>query len=340
MLHLCVPPWSCASVLWHKQLPGSVLHCWSALGSTLSWVHHLSVKSVHSWSCCLFPTLENSAEIHTRSILITDIIYVLCSEPTTANPKFFGQSGTMSFTTHSDLNSVICTETISICFFCAELWLVMLSLVKHWYAWTDIIQDCFIQSRGMCTVQGRPSTVVSLKDWPTVNEMCVVRTLVDVLMDRLSPCWVISNAGLDAAVTAIFLRKTFTPDHTQTDPTSDFWRLETKQPNFKNTQVSEMFITTDFWSHGMLQKMVASNLKHVWFVPNSSQHANPLISLKSSLPWRFLRNSLQKDWGASSTKPSKPYVDDEYIALPHPKMKIKTWSGTRGWYNIYEKTTA
>lgn len=145
---------------------------------------------------------------------------------------FCGLSGTMSFTTHKNRSIYYqqdwlwsCTEIISICFFCAELLLVILSLGKHWYAWTDIIQDCFIQSRGMCTVQGRPSTVVSLKDWPTVNEMCVVRTLVDVLMDRLSPCWVISTAGLDAAVTAIFLRNTFTPDHTQTDLTSDFWRL-------------------------------------------------------------------------------------------------------------------
>lgn len=72
---------------------------------------------------------------------------------------------------------------------------------------------------GMCTVQGRPSTVVSLKDWPTVKETWVVRTLVDVLMDRLSPCWVISTAGLEAAVTAIFLRKIFTPVHTQTELT-------------------------------------------------------------------------------------------------------------------------
>lgn len=68
----------------------------------------------------------------------------------------------------------------------------------------------------MSTVQGRPSTVFSLKDWPTVKETRVVRTLVDVLMDRLSPCWVISTAGLAAAVTAIFLRKTFTPVDTQT----------------------------------------------------------------------------------------------------------------------------
>lgn len=69
----------------------------------------------------------------------------------------------------------------------------------------------------MCTVQGRPSTVVSLKDWPTVKETWVVRTLVDVLMDRLSPCWVISTVGLEAAVTAIFLRNTFTPVHIQTE---------------------------------------------------------------------------------------------------------------------------
>lgn len=68
----------------------------------------------------------------------------------------------------------------------------------------------------MRTVQGRPSTVASLKDWPTVKETWVVRTLVDVLMDRLSPCWAISTAGLEAAATAIFLRNTFTPDRTDT----------------------------------------------------------------------------------------------------------------------------
>lgn len=34
-------------------------------------------------------------------------------------------------------------------------------------------------------------------------------------MERLSPCCVISTAGLEAAATAIFLRKTFTPvEHT------------------------------------------------------------------------------------------------------------------------------
>lgn len=65
---------------------------------------------------------------------------------------------------------------------------------------------------GICTVQARPSTVVSLKDWPTVKETFVVRTLVEVLMDRSSPCWVISTTGLEAAATAIFLKKTFTPD--------------------------------------------------------------------------------------------------------------------------------
>lgn len=57
----------------------------------------------------------------------------------------------------------------------------------------------------------RPSTVFSLNDWPTVKEMTVVRMLVYVLMDKLSPCWLISTEGLAAAVTAIFLRKTFTP---------------------------------------------------------------------------------------------------------------------------------
>lgn len=77
-----------------------------------------------------------------------------------------------------------------------------------------------------CTVQARPSTVVSLKDWPTVKETLVVRTLVDVLMDKLSPCWVISTTGLEAAATAIFLKKTFTPDptpHTHTDRQNCCW---------------------------------------------------------------------------------------------------------------------
>lgn len=69
----------------------------------------------------------------------------------------------------------------------------------------------------MCTVQARPSTVVSQKDWPTVKEMLVVRTLVDVLMDRSSPCWLISTTGLEAAATAIFLKKMLTPGaHTNT----------------------------------------------------------------------------------------------------------------------------
>ena len=71
--------------------------------------------------------------------------------------------------------------------------------------------------RGVCTVQGRPSTVASSKDWPTVKLTWVVRTLVEVLMDRLSPCWVISTAGLEAAATAIFLRRTFTPAPTATE---------------------------------------------------------------------------------------------------------------------------
>lgn len=68
----------------------------------------------------------------------------------------------------------------------------------------------------ICTVQARPSTVVSLKDWPTVKEMLVVRTLVEVLMVSSSPCWLISTAGLEAAATAIFLKNTLTPDPTQT----------------------------------------------------------------------------------------------------------------------------
>ena len=50
-----------------------------------------------------------------------------------------------------------------------------------------------------------------------MKEMWVIRMLVDVLMDRVSPCWVISTAGLEAAVTAIFLRNTFTPVDGQTE---------------------------------------------------------------------------------------------------------------------------
>lgn len=76
---------------------------------------------------------------------------------------------------------------------------------------------CCIGCHRVRTVQGRPSTVLSLKDWPTVKETWVVRTLVDVLMDRLSPCWVISTDGLEAACTAIFRRKTFTPGYVQTE---------------------------------------------------------------------------------------------------------------------------
>jgi hypothetical protein len=55
--------------------------------------------------------------------------------------------------------------------------------------------------------------VSSLKGCPTVKETWVVRTLVEVWMERLSPCWVISTAGLEAAATAIFLTNTFTPGH-------------------------------------------------------------------------------------------------------------------------------
>lgn len=61
-------------------------------------------------------------------------------------------------------------------------------------------------------MQARPSTVVSLKAWPTLKEMLVVRTLVEVLMDSSSPCWLISTTGLEAAATAIFLKNTLTPD--------------------------------------------------------------------------------------------------------------------------------
>jgi len=62
------------------------------------------------------------------------------------------------------------------------------------------------------TVHGRPSTVVSSKDCPTVKETWVVRTLVEVWMLRVSPSWLISTEGLDAAATAIFLTKTLTPE--------------------------------------------------------------------------------------------------------------------------------
>lgn len=90
---------------------------------------------------------------------------------------------------------------------------------KWWRPWSntsllpfDIIQMCNMRSsEGKRTVHWRPSTVFSLNDWPTVKEMTVVRMLVYVLMDRLSPCWLISTEGLAAAVTAIFLSKTFTP---------------------------------------------------------------------------------------------------------------------------------
>lgn len=67
------------------------------------------------------------------------------------------------------------------------------------------------------TVQARPSTVASLKGWPTVKEMLVVRTLVEVLMHSSSPCWLISTTGLEAAATAIFLKNTLTPDPAQTE---------------------------------------------------------------------------------------------------------------------------
>ncbi|KAF3839709.1 hypothetical protein F7725_018426 [Dissostichus mawsoni] len=55
----------------------------------------------------------------------------------------------------------------------------------------------------LCTVQGRPSTVISLKSCPTVKVMWVVRTVVEVLMDSVSPSCVISTRGLEAAFTAI-----------------------------------------------------------------------------------------------------------------------------------------
>lgn len=61
------------------------------------------------------------------------------------------------------------------------------------------------------TVHGRPSTVASLNSCPTVKVMWVVRTVVDVLMDSVSPSCVISTSGLEAAFTAIMRSITFTP---------------------------------------------------------------------------------------------------------------------------------
>lgn len=61
------------------------------------------------------------------------------------------------------------------------------------------------------TVQGRPSTVASLNSCPTVKVMWVVRTVVEVLMDSVSPSCVISTSGLEAAFTAIRRSILFTP---------------------------------------------------------------------------------------------------------------------------------
>lgn len=53
--------------------------------------------------------------------------------------------------------------------------------------------------------------MASLNSCPTVKVMWVVRTVVEVLMDRVSPSCVISTSGLDAAFTAITRIITFTP---------------------------------------------------------------------------------------------------------------------------------
>lgn len=65
------------------------------------------------------------------------------------------------------------------------------------------------------TVQGRPSTVASLNSCPTVKVMWVVRTDVEVFMDRVSPSCVISTSGLEAAFTAITRIIMFTPSSKQ-----------------------------------------------------------------------------------------------------------------------------
>lgn len=61
------------------------------------------------------------------------------------------------------------------------------------------------------TVQGRPSTVASLKGSPTVKVTLVVRMEVEVRMDMVSPFWVISTEGLEAAATASFRSTMLTP---------------------------------------------------------------------------------------------------------------------------------
>lgn len=75
--------WGQSVIMFTQKLPVSALRHWSALGSTSSWVHRLSVKSVHSWSYCLSPTLGNSAGMqrkknitnkHNLSALDTQVI--------------------------------------------------------------------------------------------------------------------------------------------------------------------------------------------------------------------------------------------------------------------------
>lgn len=80
----------------------------------------------------------------------------------------------------------------------------------------------------VCTVQGRPSTVASLNSWPTVKVMWVVRTVVEVLMDSVSPSCVISTSGLEAAFTAILRSIMFTPEsHTHEKTKRMMVQLET-----------------------------------------------------------------------------------------------------------------
>lgn len=67
----------------------------------------------------------------------------------------------------------------------------------------------------VCTVQGRPSTVLSINSCPTVKVTWVVLTEVEVLIDSISPSCVISTDGFDAAATAIFRSITFTPENKQ-----------------------------------------------------------------------------------------------------------------------------
>lgn len=81
----------------------------------------------------------------------------------------------------------------------------------------------------LCTVQGRPSTVASLNSCPTVKVMWVVRTVVEVLMDSVSPSCVISTRGLEAAFTAIKRSILFTAGEDRDNMTKPFWDLHTSK---------------------------------------------------------------------------------------------------------------